>query len=41
VPEPDDRPRVSATRIGIWVIVGAIALYMIITGVVGALSSGG
>lgn len=41
MPEPDDRPRVSATRIGIWVIVGAIGLYMVVNGVVTALTSGG
>ncbi len=40
MPEPDDRPRVSPTRIGIWVIVGGIGLYMVITGVVTALTSG-
>ncbi|WP_263046464.1 hypothetical protein [Microbacterium trichothecenolyticum] len=41
MPKPDDRPRVSATRIGIWVIAGVIGLYMVITGVAGALTSGG
>lgn len=40
--EPEDRrSRVSATRVGIWVVVSAIGLYMIVTGLVGALSGGG
>ena len=39
--EHEDGPRVSATRIGIWVIVGGIGLYMVITGVVAALTSSG
>lgn len=36
-----DRPRVSPTRIGIWVLVTGVGLYMVISGVVGALTNGG
>jgi len=32
---------VSAARIGIWVVVSAIGLYMVISGLVGALAGGG
>jgi hypothetical protein len=39
---PDDRdPRKpSAARIGIWVVVGGVAVYMIASGVIGILTPG-
>ncbi|WP_345800457.1 hypothetical protein AAIB33_13390 [Microbacterium sp. AZCO] len=40
MPAPEDRPRVSATRIGIWVLVSAVGLYMIVSGLIGALNGG-
>lgn len=36
---PKGRP--SSGRITIWVVVGAIGLYMVINGLVGALTGGG
>ena len=40
--DPDNRrERVSPTRIGIWVVVSAVGLYMLISGLVGVLSNGG
>ncbi len=36
-----DRKPVSTTRIGIWVLVSAVALYMIISGLIGVLNNGG
>jgi hypothetical protein len=40
--DPDERrQRVSPTRIGIWVLVSAVGLYMVISGLTGVLSSGG
>jgi hypothetical protein len=42
MPESEEgRPRISATRVGIWVVVSAIGLYMVVTGVVTTLASGG
>ncbi len=39
--EPGERKSaVSPARIGIWVVVSAIGLYMIVSGVIGALGAG-
>lgn len=37
---PDRDSRISPTRIGIWVVVAGVGLYMLIAGLVGALSGG-
>lgn len=37
---PDKKPGITPTRIGIWVVVGAIGLYMVASGLIGALSGG-
>lgn len=39
--DPEKKRGVTPTRIGIWVVVGAIGLYMVVSGVVGALTAGG
>jgi hypothetical protein len=40
--EPDKKkPNASLSRIGIWIGVGAIALYLIISGIVGIIVKGG
>ena len=40
--DPDHRrPRVSPTRIGMWVVVSAVGLYMVISGLMSVLSNGG
>ncbi|MBN9605774.1 MAG: hypothetical protein J0G30_04110 [Actinomycetales bacterium] len=36
-----DRGRVTPARIAIWIIVGGIGLYLVITGLVGVATSGG
>lgn len=36
-----DKPQVSWQRMAVWVIVGAVGLYLIITGLVGVLAKGG
>jgi len=35
------RGRVSPTRVGIWIVVSAVGLYMVASGLIGALTSGG
>lgn len=35
-----DRPRISLSRIAVWVIVGGIGLYLVISGVVGIIVKG-
>lgn len=44
-PRPHDRPEgrfqgVSTARITIWIVVGAIGLYMIVSGVIGGINAG-
>lgn len=40
--DPDgDRKRASPTRIGIWVLVSAVGLYMLISGLSGVIAGGG
>ena len=34
----DGKPKISTARIAIWIAVGAVGLYFVISGVVGALS---
>ena len=34
------RPKVSPTRIGIWVLVAGVGLYMVVSGVIGILNGG-
>lgn len=39
--EEKKKPSVSFTRLAIWLIVGGIGLYMVITGLVGVITKGG
>jgi len=40
--DPENRPqRVSPTRVVIWVLVAGVGLYMVLSGLIGALTSGG
>lgn len=40
--EPGERKRtVTPTRIGIWVVVAGIGLYMIVSGLIGVINAGG
>jgi hypothetical protein len=41
LPGDDDKPAISWQRIAIWVIVGGIGLYLVITGLVGVIAKGG
>ncbi|WP_302848256.1 hypothetical protein [Microbacterium sp. cf046] len=34
------RERVSPTRVGIWVVVSAVGLYMVVSGLIGVFSGG-
>jgi hypothetical protein len=36
-----DREPVSTTRIGIWVFVSLVGLYMLVSGVIGLVNNGG
>jgi hypothetical protein len=36
-----DPKKPSATRIGIWVVVGGIGAYMLLSGIIGIVSQGG
>lgn len=40
LPGEDDKPKVSFARITIWVIVAVVGLYMVLNGVIGALTKG-
>ncbi|MEO7720445.1 MAG: hypothetical protein ABIS08_00855 [Pseudolysinimonas sp.] len=35
-----DKPKLTTTRIAIWLIVGGVAVYLIISGIVGILAKG-
>jgi hypothetical protein len=39
--EDKDKPEISFARIAVWVIVGGIGLYLVISGVVGIIVKGG
>ena len=39
--EEKKKPAISTARIAIWVIVGGIGLYLVITGLVGVVTKGG
>lgn len=39
-PLPGDKPSISTGRIAIWVIVGGIGAFMLISGIVGILAKG-
>lgn len=39
--DPEKKRGVTPTRIGIWVVVSAVGLYMVASGLIGALTSGG
>ncbi|MFH8251956.1 hypothetical protein ACH3VR_16445 [Microbacterium sp. B2969] len=41
MPDPEKRPGVSPTRIGIWIVVSAVGLYMIVSGLMGVINGGG
>ena len=38
--EDEKKPAISMNRIAIWVIVGGIGLYLVITGLVGVITKG-
>ncbi|MES1212019.1 MAG: hypothetical protein ABUT11_00580 [Leifsonia sp.] len=42
LPPGDDpkKPKLTPTRIGIWVVVAAIGLYLVISGIVGIIAKG-
>ena len=40
LPGEDKKNEVSLTRIAIWIIVGGIALYLLISGIVGIIAAG-
>ncbi|WP_276312881.1 hypothetical protein [Microbacterium sp. 10M-3C3] len=40
IPENDPK-KPSPARVGIWIVVGAIGAYMVVSGVIGALTAGG
>lgn len=35
----DDKPKISTTRIVMWIVGGAVGLYLLISGLIGALGS--
>jgi ABC-type dipeptide/oligopeptide/nickel transport system permease subunit len=35
-----DKPKLTATRIAIWIAVAAVGLYLVISGIVGILAKG-
>ncbi len=37
---PGGKPKLTTTRILIWVIVGGVAIYLIISGIVGIIAKG-
>jgi hypothetical protein len=39
--DSDNRQRPTATRIAIWVIVGAVGIYLVVSGVLGIIAKGG
>ena len=39
-PRKGDKPRLTATRVVIWVAVAAVGLYLVISGIVGILAKG-
>jgi hypothetical protein len=39
-PTPEEKRRQLLIRIGVWVVVGAIGLYLVISGIVGILAKG-
>jgi hypothetical protein len=41
LPGEDDKKGLSFTRIAIWVIVGGIGLYLVISGLIGIIVKGG
>lgn len=40
LPGEDKKPEISFTRIAIWVIVGGIGLYLVLSGVIGIIVKG-
>lgn len=38
--DPSDRGGISTARITIWIVVGAIGLYLVVSGVIGGLTAG-
>ncbi len=40
LPGEDKKPAIPFTRIAIWVIVGGVGLYLVITGLVGIITKG-
>jgi hypothetical protein len=41
LPPANDPKKPSPARIGIWIIVGGIGVYMLASGIIGILTSGG
>lgn len=41
LPSDNDPKRPTPTRIGIWVVVGAVGVYLVASGLIGALTNGG
>ena len=41
LPSSEDPRKPSPTRGGIWLVVGAIGVYMLLSGVIGIVTSGG
>ena len=41
LPPENDPRRPSATRIGIWIVVGAIGAYFLVSGLIGVVTTGG
>jgi len=40
LPQKGDKPKLSTTRVVIWIVVAAIAVYLIVSGVVGIIAKG-
>jgi hypothetical protein len=37
---PDDKPAVSWQRVAVWVVVGGVGLFMVISGLIGMIAKG-
>jgi len=40
VTDPQNKPGITPTRIGIWVVVSAVGLYMVVSGLLGVFANG-
>jgi hypothetical protein len=41
IPSGDDPKKPSPTRVGIWLVVGGVAVYMLASGIIGIVTNGG